>query len=297
MCCRRRFQYDYIWCIAPLRTPLPWIIGSLAHDLLARFYETGGKFGSEEDALAVIDEHIDKEVETSGADETRIQELLRQRAVVLGLFVGYVSRWGRKDLKDYAKISTEREMEADLAPGGWTYGGKVDVLALNKDTAGMTLFEHKTVASIAPGYLARLPLDTQILGYKWLADKLITGIKVRRLVYNVMRKSALRQRKNETREEFLVRVRDDYTENPDSYFYREILSPKAEDVKRFHAELVALTAEIGRCMDTGFFYQNTLFCDFMGTCPFLPLCVNGEDETQLMHYRWKDRVHEELGKE
>lgn len=293
MCCRRRFQYEYVHGIAPLREPLPWIVGGALHDLLDRFYSSSGQFCGRDEASEVIDEKIDKAMASSVDDQDRMQELERQRAVVLGMFLGYVARWGKQDMETYDRTISEQVYASPPMPEtGWQYTGKLDVLALKGEE--VHLLEHKTVSALTPGYIARLPLDTQILGYVWLANLSLRYLRVKKIVYNCIRKSALRFRKADTQSSFTERIVDDYLESPESYFYRETLVVNDADVQRFVGELSWVVGEIQRCVDEGAFYQNTLFCDFMGTCPYLPLCINGEGREHLRRYRWKETTHEEL---
>ncbi len=157
------------------------------------------------------------------------------------------------------------------------------------------LVEHKTAGRLDAAYVAKLPLDNQIIGYAWAKGK--EKVKLEGVVYNVTKKPSIRLRQNETLNDFYKRIESEYTERPEEYFYRESLSFSPDDLKRFETELTRFMGEIDRCHKEDFFYQNTSQCTAMGVCPFMKLCCEGATKENLMLYRVKGRPHEEIPEE
>jgi hypothetical protein len=95
------------------------------------------------------------------------------------------------------------------------------------------LVEHKTTTILDANYLAKLPMDSQILSYAISCKKEKSiGKYPDFIVYNVAKKSQIRLKQTETMEQFAKRLVDEYMMNPSAYFYREILSFSKADFQK-----------------------------------------------------------------
>lgn len=289
MNCPRRFQFTYVYGLAPRRQPVPLLVGTLFHEELDILYSS--RNFDEAAMRARVAEACEKAASWEGMSAEESDELWGQRPVVCGLVRGYAARYLKEDLEKWEVVESEGSFEAPL-PGGWTYRGKKDLVVRDRKDGRLYLVEHKTAGRLDASYVAKLPLDNQILGYAWSGRE--SGREFAGVVYNVSRKSALRKRQAETAAQFESRVEEDYVLNAGSYFYRETLVFSGADLDRFGAELKRFTGHIDRSLKEGYFYQNAGHCTAMGVCPFLKLCLDGVTRDSLLHYRVKSNAHEEL---
>ena len=288
--CRKKFYYSYMCGLSPRTLQVPFLVGGLFHDELERMY-TDKKWD-----LESADKRITKAihvaiVESDILDDREAQGLWQQRAILKGILKGYKAKY-KKD-KTWKIRSAEEKFRIELK-NGWKYAGMIDMLIFK----GQQLFivEHKTTSRLDQGYVGRLPLDNQIIGYSWAVFKLLKKMP-KGVIYNVVKKTQLRQGGAEKFENYLKRVTEDYVLNPTKYYYRETLLFTKKDLQSFQIELYKLIEEIERCEDTGFYYRNPTACTMYGKCLFMPLCTMGMNDNSLMQYSIRDSVHAELEEE
>ena len=288
--CPQKYQYSYVYGLAPRKPSIPFLVGGLFHNELDLMYSSGDL-----DVEAMKDrvgEACEEACKFPGMRADDSDKIWMQQAIVCGMVKGYKQLYLKKDLETYKIIETEGSFNADLSDG-WTYHGKKDMVVLRKKDSKLFLMEHKTAGRIDAGYVAKLPMDNQILGYGW-AQRRQFGKKFDGVVYNVTKKPQIRQKQTESLQQFMRRVEDDYYLNPGAYFYREVLTFGDADLDRFGKELVRFVKNIDRAQEENDFYQNAGHCTAMGVCPFMRLCLEGVNKETLLHFRVKNRAHEEL---
>jgi len=156
--------------------------------------------------------------------------------------------------------------------------GKVDVLLPEG------IVEHKTTSkTIEPGseYMQALAMDGQVSTYLWALGR-------RHCWYDVIKKPALRGRKDETPEEMAARVELD-----DSYFaLAEVVRTDAE-IAHWLEETIKPTIRALRRKDRP---QCPARCwDWFRACDYWPLCTGTADATDS-RYRVAETAHEEVGR-
>ena len=131
------------------------------------------------------------------------------------------------------------------------------------------IVEHKTTSQeITEQYEYNLLWDEQILAYM-----LLTGM--RKVWYTVCRKPTIRQKRNETDEEFFSRMVEWYDEDTESKIRLLEIERTDNEVEQFKAELDAMryemkNAEISdkhRTVKASPFYRNTCHCNMWGGRP------------------------------
>ncbi len=287
--CRKKYEYTYVYGLASRKPSIPFLVGGLFHNELDEMY-TNGVF-DEDAARKRIDDACEKASGQEGLTPDDSDKIWMQKAIVLGMVRGYAKFYLKDDLKKWKIIRCEGSFTVEL-PGGWTYRGKTDMVVEDRKTKKRFLVEHKTAGRLDAGYVAKLPLDNQIIGYAW-ADR-EQGNNYDGVVYNVAKKPTIRLKGNETQSQFLKRVEDEYVLYPAKYFYREPLEFSDANLDRFGEELKKFVKNIDRAHDEKDFYQNTTQCTSMGVCPFMRLCIEGVNKETLMMYRVKAQAHEEL---
>ena len=173
--------------------------------------------------------------------------------------------------------------------------GKRD--AIYKDAnGGLWLMEHKTKAQIPEHALSMtISRDFQVMLYI-AAYYIETGIKLKGVLYNIIRKPMLRQKRTESIDEFYKRVAMDIQQREQHYFIRFPVSIPWSDVgvfmHRFEKEMIEFISWVHD--DPELDYQFTKECNGVyGQCPFLDYCDGGKSDTSLYHVR--ERLHPELG--
>lgn len=127
------------------------------------------------------------------------------------------------------------------------------------------LVEHKTTsAEITEEYEFSLQWDEQLLAYM-----LMTGS--REMYYTVCRKPTIRQKKNESDEEFFWRMVAWYDEDTDSKIRLLRISRTDEEVEQFLDAVEKMAYEMNH---TDHFYRNTSHCRHWGRmCEYAPICL------------------------
>ncbi len=288
MNCRRKYAFEYLHLLAPRRTNIPFLVGGLFHDGLEWMYKNG--FFDAETFGKKVHKAV-KEAATSALDTQQSDKIWIQEAIIMGMLKGYERLYLEIDLKEYEVLSTESSFAIPL-DHGWTYKGKRDMVMRHKKTKAVWLWEHKTTSQLDSGYIAKLPLDNQILGYAWSLIKEIGSVE--KVMYNVTKKPGIKQKQTETFEQYRDRVLGVYCAEPERYFYREPVLFSQKQIDRFVDELNRFVGEMEAAVQSGYFYQNAGHCTAYGKCEFMPICVNGPSKDILQQYRQKTSAHEEL---
>lgn len=269
--CRRKYFWQYVRKYSPLTTPTPFIVGSALHEGLRRFYK--------EKAAPDIDEVLDVHFKPalSGKDAAflspeQLEDLEKQRAMTAGMLMAYFKVYA-DDLKQWKILRVEEKASWPINSRYEMYF-TLDLLVEWKNKPWIV--EHKSTASIDHGYVSRLSLDDQVSTYLVGCLK-AWGVKPEGVIYNAVMKPRIRQKQGETLEQYLRRVVALYEESPAEYLYRAPLLASDRDLSRFEKELDLFTAELDRAAETGFYYTNTTECARRGVCPYMALCVEGEE--------------------
>lgn len=139
--------------------------------------------------------------------------------------------------------------------------GRVDGVAENG-----YLVEHKTTsAEITEAYEYDLQWDEQILAYMYM-----TG--ARKMYYTVCRKPTIRQKQNESEEEFFNRMVEWYDTDTDSKIRLLIVERTDQEVEEFAKDFRAMCDMMQ--MSTNY-YRNTQHCNKWGRrCEYASICLN-----------------------
>lgn len=144
--------------------------------------------------------------------------------------------------------------------------GRVDGIAEDGN-----LVEHKSTSSeITEEYEYNLLWDEQILAYMYL-----TG--ARKVWYTVCRKPTIRQKKNESDEEFFNRMVEWYDEDTESKIRLLEIYRTDEEVEAFSKDLRSIASLIGivNSGNENQFYRNTCHCNKWGRrCEYSSICLN-----------------------
>lgn len=149
--------------------------------------------------------------------------------------------------------------------------GRVDGI-----TSDGVLVEHKTTSSeITEEYEYDLQWDEQILAYM-----LMTG--TRKVWYTVCRKPTIRQKKNESEEEFFDRMVEWFDEDTDSKIRVLEITRTDDEVEQFRQDLEAISHEVYGCTN---YYRNTAYCKKWGRrCEYSSICLQYDPEQEYIDF-------------
>ena len=152
------------------------------------------------------------------------------------------------------------------------------------------LQELKTAGRMSPSYFQRLDLDSQVTDYLIAASDML-GEPVREVVYRVAKKPGIKPQKKvkradgidergkarfkyspETPEEFSERVRQDYLDRPEFYFFEVIVKRTEEQLDRRRFEMWEAHQRVLRVEAGQMTIRNVRSCLDFGRCDYLDLC-------------------------
>ena len=285
--CRRMYYFQYLAKLVGKRMSVPLFVGIHFHEGLEAFY----KGEDPEEFIPARIKKMEEEVKKASFLTPEEEEtLMIQSAVMEGMLYAYCRRYA-KDRKKWKIIDVESWFELEV-DDETELVGKIDMLV--KIGKEYWLVEHKTASRLDKGYIDRLPVDTQITAYaigaKSRFNKPIAGI-----IYNVVKKPSIRQRKNEEKHEYANRIVQDYMDRPEFYFFREQLYRDVKQEDEYKDEVRAIGDDIHDAMDTitkknngkeipTQFYRNTAACTRFWTCTFLPICTRGWNKSTKLMY-------------
>lgn len=168
-----------------------------------------------------------------------------------------------------------------------TISGKIDDIIYEDD--GVWLVEYKTSGVLDKSYIDRLYIDSQVSFYMMALTRL--GYKPKGIIYRVLRKPSIKQKKGETVDQYIERLKADYKERKDFYYYETKLYRSTEDLEEFEKMLWHEIKQEEKSVNEGNIFKHSVSCSQYGSCPYLPLCVGDSGAEMLFEKR---EPHEEL---
>lgn len=175
-------------------------------------------------------------------------------------------------------VAAEQQFEYDLGNGDKLIG-IVDGIADDGH-----IVEHKTTGSeITEQYEYNLLWDEQILAYM-----LMTGH--RKVWYTVCRKPNIRQKQNETDEDFFIRMVQWFDIDTDSKIRLLEIERTDDEVDQFRKELDTIKATMQEAIEDGNFYRNTCHCNTWGRrCEYSSICMNYDPNAEHVEFEKDER--------
>jgi len=242
--CKRKFFWKYIMRLRPRFRDAALAIGSAFHDAVAEWY------GSKRSSMAKIAERYVEKLEAEFAenneayDQKEYDKFEGGIQALMGMLCGYADVYS-EDRKKWPIDKDLIEAEFCIDMDDFDFAGKIDLVVPGKKPF---IVEHKTAAKIGDSYVDRLPMDTQVRAYIFGAQYGL-DIKVRKVLYDVIRKPSIRRKSNETQADYNKRLADDYMARPGFYFFREPLIFNMADVNSFEYELMQTHTEFNDILE------------------------------------------------
>lgn len=159
-----------------------------------------------------------------------------------------------------------------------------------QEPGSYVLQELKTSSRISGAYFQRLDLDSQVSDYLIAASD-VFGQPVRKVVYRVVKKTGMKPHTKvkrpdglndkgkpqykyspETLEEFAERIRQDYLDRPDFYFFEVVVTRTEEQLDRRRFEMWETHQRILSVESGQMTIRNVRSCLDFGRCDYLDLC-------------------------
>jgi hypothetical protein len=271
--------------LTPAKPNFNLIIGEAVHAGLEAWF--GGK-GSADAVSREAGKSLKKNM-PEGMTAEEEQQFAHADIVVRAMLDGYMQYW-KDDKKQLTVMAVEFPFEGIRIAPGVRVSGRIDMLCTDSHSRAL-VFDHKTKSAIGEGYLLALPLSYQTALYPAAIERLY-GERIHSVVYDIIRKSALRQGKAESAQQFFQRVREGYLSQPESYFLRQPIRLTPRRCRAAKEALVGL-ARVARVSylhkdDRSYWPMTPANCAQFGTCEFLPLCLRGDRPDTLMFYRKRE---------
>lgn len=202
----------------------------------------------------------------------------------------YLDYWKKDDFKKYEWKAVEKEFCHIVKIGKLNIPvrGKRDGDIYKK---GLRLFETKTKSQISEiNLLDTLWYDMQTNMYLWSMRK-DYGVYPKGCIYNIVRRTCLKQKVNESLKDFSDRIYKDIQARPDFYFIRYKLDILKSDQNAFENELMSIIENYVEWYLGWKDYKNTGSCiTKYGRCAYVPIC----SEEDYVPFVKRDRVFGEL---
>lgn len=300
--CRYKFYLAYLHKgvgIAPFTTKPPLRFGTAVHAALGQYYS-----GADIDVMVGAGlKHYRDLVDDPNVTlmPNDAAEFEKEKAKVEGMLRAYAERYDPATNDSFEVVGTELVITHTLGHIGITeypgfhnswrvdIAGKLDVLG--KDADGYFVMDHKTMAAFREAFYDKCLFDFQTTLYCILAMSFLKE-PINRVIYNCMRKSALRGSSGESPAQLMTRIKADYLERIETYFNRITAIRTASQI----GEGLTAVEEVAADAINGYLFQrfrkNMSSCDIYSGCPFRTICASGQIDE--INFRLKTSAHEEL---
>lgn len=221
----------------------------------------------------------------------QIEDVNEQEHITKAMLRAYSKRYG-KMLKDTKLLDSEVEGALQLSDNV-VFVLKLDNLV--RVRMKKVLHELKTSKYITPEYVRMIQTNRQTTIYFHFYNILFEKNPIQEIMYDVIRKPSIRQKKNETYPAFLKRL-DEWYDTPDdmSKFHIERFKEPLVSQDAILNTVQNVSNEMLGCKSKEDYYENHTSCaSYYGDiCPYYDLCHNGgETKENLMLYQIRKAYH------
>jgi len=188
-----------------------------------------------------------------------------------------------KFLKDVTAIEPEKSVSLIMGNGIKLVGRVDNLIWYKRELWG---HELKTTKSISPEYVKSIQTNLQIAGYFHAYNSVYTP-KMKGIIFDLIQKPSIRQKKDESRRQFLERLAQYYLTDSNEKFYMERIEHPL--IKRHNVEKVF--THVGKrmleCKTEDDYTPNYRSCNNYGRCDFWDICHIGRQPVVMQNYRDK----------
>jgi len=278
--CPKKTLYNRIKGIRPKKEPSYYILGNMVHAGIEAWM-------MDLNVQKAIDNVCEK-VDIRPMNQKERTDFQIDRSIAIGILDAYRIRYST-DKTRFGKLQTEKRIDFTISKDPYIYYRSVIDMLVQDEDGKWWVYDHKTAGQINDNYLQQASISNQTLGYLYAARKFL-GEWPKGIVYNIILKPSIRPRKKrnpETLDQFCSRLYQEYTTNPDKYFYREDILTNRKAVKvwlqetMLHAGIIfdnIQNTALGDLVWT----KNTGACfNYSKSCQYLPICTSGKVNKML----------------
>lgn len=270
--CRRKYYLHQIVMIERKGISIPFVAGKILH--------TGVSFLFRKSKEYVVE--AKKHYKTICDDAKNLiltdkewKELSDVGDYIEGMLKGFYKK-NAVFINKIQQVKNEVKLRLELDKG--IFVGSIDNLF--KFENQLWMHELKSAKELTEYRIDKIKTDLQHSAYYYVFHILHPKHKIHKIRYDIIRKPSIRQKQNETLEEYKKRLLTWYdgidSSCNDRKFYSEPLdAPKLKESNVFNT-LNHVADEMSRCKDIDDFYQNFDVCsDKYGKCQYFDICHRG----------------------
>ena len=309
--CPRKYQYTYEMGRVRQRTSAALSLGTTVHGALEAWWREGGSLEAAAEWLQQNASGLEE------ADACRVTAMIRHyrppvnvqpvtgpRVVADPLDMDFETFTAADHAEtqqawpEFDVVAVEHPFHVEIEnprtgrrSQRYTMRGKVDGLLRKKSDGTMWILEHKTTSEEIRGfgpYWQRLSIDHQISYY-------ILATGAQGVLYDVLRKPAIRPCRGESFDEFGQRCIETIGADPERYYQFREIHRTTDDIREAAGDLWQQAQLLGLAQKQQFFPRNSGACrSIYGLCPFLDVCTGRARIDDDSLFRTKTSAHEEL---
>ena len=290
MTCRRLYYYKRIRRYERNLYNKAFVVGRIVHMGLSHLLQKNPK------AISLMQQYFKEEKKKANdefiLDEKQIKELNEQEYTTVGMLTAYAKKY-KAMLRDVTVIGNEVE-------GALQFGDDVTFVIkmdnLIRVRGKKILHELKTSKSITPEYVQMIRTDTQTAAYYHGYNNIFPDSKIDEIMYDVIKKPGIRQKKAESYQAFLQRLNEWY-EKPggeESVFHLERFQKPVISEDDIFNTIFKVSDEMLRTKIKEDYYQDFTKCSsyYGDRCPMYELChEGGETKENLVLYTIRKSYH------
>mgnify|MGYP003393293876 CR=1 FL=1 len=290
LACRRLYYYSRIKKYEKIQYNLPFIVGRVVNEGLA--YVLGKKPNAIELMTKYYKTERAKAIKEFTLSPEQLEKLNMQELVTRGMLLAYQTKYG-KMIRDIQLLGSEVEGAVEVADN--------IVLVIKMDNivrirGKKILHELKTSKQITPDYVARIRTDLQSSTYFYVHNIIFEKEPIQEIMYDVIRKPSIKQKKKETKDEYAKRLVEWYQKPDDmgGVFHIERFTKPGISEDDVINTISQVGKEMLRCKEKEDYYMDFDKCHsyFGDVCPMYDLCHNGgESKENLLLYTIRKPFH------
>ncbi len=303
--CEIEYRLSYVERIVPTAYPPALAVGSAVHAGIETLHLGLPISEAFRNAAVALGRFLERARAVMTPDESddlerRIEfDMARVRAMLSAWAGRYMVAWngtGTSRDRDLDILATERVLEAPLvnpltarASRSFRLAGRLDAVVRKRDAGDDRLvYELKTTGESLDDYVEAMAISAQPAIYQVLAE---VEAPTAGTVLDVVRKPAIRPKKDETPAEFGARAVEAYRSDPESFFRRVVVPADPRLRREVMVNAWRIADGIRRAERFGHVTKRGPACrSAYGPCRYRPLCWHGD----ATGFATKEVEHEEL---
>lgn len=274
--CHKKFWYSYVLGIRLNVFNDKFFIGNMIHEGMHLSYK------KDDDLFELLglyyDYSVEKEYEKYLISPETENKFPEWRVIVLGMTYAYNIKNG-KLIDDHEHIHNEKEYIVDLGEDVF-FVIKLDNILKRRADGATIIHEIKTSRELNEAYVNEIRHQFQIGCYYWLGKR-IQEFNPVGVVYDVLQKPSIRLKKNELRDDYLIRLEEYYQAEPDKHLWTEIFDEPGTTEK----DIVDTIKSVAYGIRRGDFTKSFTSC---GICDYKKLCRNNDNPAFMMPFTKKE---------